>query len=780
MSVLRQANILGQQRLDVPHVRAIESSICADFDLLAGKVLAGERPLVVRGFDIITTLAVGNAATDLQLNVANGVILHPTASEAGTIFSMPSTASVEVLSNTNANVTGGFTANQVNYIGLDLRRSAATSTTDLVMFLDANTLLETPKSVPLARVLTYKIVISTNDFSSTPYLLPIAKVTTNSTNIVTALEDARPMMNRLGSGGSVPNRQYKFPWALGRQETTSGAVFSGGDKALASLKDWQDAVMTRLWELGGGQYWYSGTSDREVKLAFGQPTISATGDNFQWTLGTQTLQWQSLSVVFGNSPVAYNPITDGSAVLQDNQCLYVDIDRTSLTARTAQVQTLTALGQPTIPGSRVVIAWRRGSNIYVRDRGTEVGRSIAVATTTASGTVKLKYAAGTPSDPVVLAQDANGSVQNTATVNNVPGFKGTGSGSGAGVEGVGGGTDGPGLKGTGTGTGAGVEATASSSSNPAIKAVVGYADLPTIDRAGTITIGTTNSTGVTIGRTGQTTTVNGTLAAATIDLVGAMSIGTTSTTTITIGRTGQALALNSGTVTSSGVVTLNGGAGALKLKAGSTLDHIYTEWYARSSAQNTRSGYIGYSASGATTLDIANELASGNVLITPGTSGAVTIGRAGGTVGFVGTTTITGNTSVTGTVNATETITAPSFAGSQVIEAKTSVTSLNNGWSVSGVGCWYYKDNAGRLHLYVNAAGGTVGIATPLFQLPVGYRPAIGGQEIPTNRFVSGATQTSMLYIDASGNVSFYGGGFTNGAAMPAPGFTANGSILLV
>lgn len=773
MSVLRQANILGQQRLDVPHVRAIESSICADFDLLAGKVLAGERALVVRGFDIITTLAVGNAATDLQLNVANGIILHPTASEAGTIFSVPSTASVEVLSNTNVNVTGGFTANQVNYVGLDLRRSADTSTTDLVMFLDANTLLETPKSVPLARVLTYKIVISTNDFSSTPHLLPVAKVTTNSTNIVTVLEDARPMMNRLGSGGSVPDRQYKFPWALGRQETTSGAVFSGGDKALASLKDWQDAVMTRLWEVGGGQYWYSGTSDREVKLAFGQPTISATGDNFQWTLGTQTLQWQSLSVVFGNSPVAYNPVTDGSAVLQDNQCLYVDLDRTSTSTRTAQVQALTTLGQPTIPGSRVVIAWRRGNNIYVRDRGTEVGRSIAVATTTASGTVKLKYAAGTPSDPVALAQDANGSFQNIATANNVPGFKGTGSGTGAGVEGVGGGTNSPGLKGTGTGTGAGVEATASSSTNPAIKATVGYADLPTIDRAGTIAIGTTDSTGIAIGRTGQTTTVNGTLSAATIDLAGTMAIGATSTTTINIGRSGQTLNLNSGTVNASGAVVFNGGAGALKLKAGSSLDHIYVEWYARSATQNTRSGYIGYSGPATSTLEVTNEIASGAVSIIPGVGGAVNIGRSGGTVA------ITGNTSITGTVNATGTVTAPSFAGSQVIEAKTSVTSLNNSWSVSGVGCWYYKDNAGRLHLYINAAGGTVGIGTPLFQLPVGYRPAIGGQEIPTNRFVSGATQVAMLYIDASGNVSFYGGGFTNGAAMPAPGFIANGSILL-
>jgi hypothetical protein len=453
MSVLRQANILGQQRLDVPHLRAIESSIAADFDLLAGKVMAGDQPLVIKGFDIVTSGAVGNPVTDLQLSVANSVILHPTGSEHGTIFSVPSDAETEVLNSTNPNVEGSFTAGQTNYIGLDLRRTADDETADLVMFLDANTLIETPKSVPLARILNYKIVISTTDFASTPNLLPIAKVTTNVTNTVTALEDARPLAYRLGSGGSVPNRYNTYAWSGGRLENTSGSVFEGGDKALSSMKDWMDAMMTRLWELGGGQYWYSATSDREVKLLFGQPVIAATADNFQWTLGTNTLQWASLSIGFGNSPVAYNTINDGTAVLLDNQCLYVDLDRTSIAALTPQVASLTTLGTPTIPGSRHIIAWRRGNYIFVKDKAFEVGRTIGVANTITFGTVKLKYAAGDPANPTVLAMDTNGAYSNTANGGNASAFYGTGNGSGAGFAGTGGTSNGVGVRGTGGGTG---------------------------------------------------------------------------------------------------------------------------------------------------------------------------------------------------------------------------------------------------------------------------------------------------------------------------------------
>jgi hypothetical protein len=167
MSVARQANLLGQQRLDIPHIRAIESSVAADFDLLAGEILAGKSPLVIHGFEL-SLLSTGTPATQLQLFVADSVILHPEASENGTIFQVPTSRAAETLNAANTRVVGSFTANTINYIGIDLRRTADPTTADLVQFLDSDTKLEKPKTVPLGRTLDYIIVISTQDFSTTP------------------------------------------------------------------------------------------------------------------------------------------------------------------------------------------------------------------------------------------------------------------------------------------------------------------------------------------------------------------------------------------------------------------------------------------------------------------------------------------------------------------------------------------------------------------------------------------------------------------------------------
>ena len=47
----RQSNWLGQQRVDVPHLRAMESSVASDFDVLAG-IISGQDSYVIKGFQI--------------------------------------------------------------------------------------------------------------------------------------------------------------------------------------------------------------------------------------------------------------------------------------------------------------------------------------------------------------------------------------------------------------------------------------------------------------------------------------------------------------------------------------------------------------------------------------------------------------------------------------------------------------------------------------------------------------------------------------------------------
>lgn len=512
MSVLRQQNWLGQQRIDVPHLRALESSIAADFDLMAGKIIAGGKTLVVSGFEIQNPVA-GGPATSLQLAVANSIIMHPSASEAGTIFSVTGLQPVETLSSTNPNVDGNFTPNQTNYVGLDLTRQADDSTTDLVMFLNADTLQETPRSVPLARTLFYKIVISTVPFESTPDILPIAKVVTNSLNTVTSISDCRHMAFRLGTGGSNPNKQAAHVWTAGRNEKvqdTANDLFNGGDKTLASFREWMEAVMSRLWEVGGGEFWYSATTDRDLKVAFGQPVLGSNQDNWDWN-GT-TLSWSGISVLFGASTGWYNLVQAGNITLADGECLYVDVDRATNAATIVPAKAvLTALTQPAIPTARLVLAWRRGTLVYTRDRNYEVNRALVPASTTVLGGVQLSGTPGSSSNPRAATIDGNGlSITKGLTRD-------------------------------------------------------GIWDAS----AGTLSIGTgTNDSSVTISKAGANTAVIGTMTVAqgitspSVNAVGTLNIGTTAgTTTITIGHApspAQAMNVNAGTTNFNGNVNVVG------------------------------------------------------------------------------------------------------------------------------------------------------------------------------------------------------------------------------
>ena len=424
MSVLRQFNALGQIRVDVPHIRSIESSIAADFDVVVGRGLAGVKPLILRGFTL-SNIGVGVAASAIQMSTADGIAYNLNSSESGSFLWIPSDRPLEVLATTNSRVIGSFTANSVNFVGIDFLRSSDASTADLAQFINADTLTESGKTIPLGRTLDYKIYISTSPFSSTPNIVPIAKVTTDIDNKIAIVQDARPMMFRLGSGGDFPNYQSSYSYPFGRQETLTLDKFTGGDKNILSNKDWMDAVMTRIWEIGGGENWYSPTADRNVRLVREPTDVFTAGDNFE--VVSNNLHWRGLSIVFDNANttgVYYNAISDqltdsaGLTNLAVGECIYVDIDRSQNATLVPQKALLQSLGSPVVPGTRFVIAWRTSNtgsfDIYTRDYPYYVGITYQVATPTSTGSVKLSRAASTPSAPIVIS-DGGGEVTGTSS-----------------------------------------------------------------------------------------------------------------------------------------------------------------------------------------------------------------------------------------------------------------------------------------------------------------------------------------------------------------------------
>jgi hypothetical protein len=404
MAIKRQINWLGQQRVEVSDLRQIESGVANDFDILGGRVLTNQSPQIVSGLTITTAGVLGKPATNLVLNVAGAIILHPLASESGTFFTIDDSTPAELLSSTNTNVVGGFAAASINYVGLDLIRKTDSTTNDLTKFMDADTGEEFSRIVPKARLMKYRIIIQTQPFSDSTNVLPIAKVVTTAANDVDGITDTRNLMFRLAPGGDSPNSAGFFDWP-DREENpqtydVSSALdpFAGGDKSLVSLKDWINAMATSIWENRGGEYWYSNVARDNVQLLYG--SVGILSDNFEWS--SPTLKWEGLKIAFENSTGWYNTIADDTVgtTVNDGQCLYVDIVRESNASINAVVGTLANLGDSTIPGRRVILAWRIGTEIGTRG-GIPFIPASGVATNLVQGTVKLNIAATVPADPVV-------------------------------------------------------------------------------------------------------------------------------------------------------------------------------------------------------------------------------------------------------------------------------------------------------------------------------------------------------------------------------------------
>jgi hypothetical protein len=452
------------------------------------------------------------------------------------------------------------------------------------------------------------------------------------------------MMFRLGTGGDSPNALNVFSWPDStRRENnqffsppgSSADPFSGGDKGIVSLKGWMDAVMTRLWEIGSGEYWYRPNNRDAVKLICSQPVISATQDNWQWNSGTSTLTWQSLRFAFENSTVYFNSIADGSAVLSaDGQCLYVDLQRSSsASALVPVVGTLVGLGTPTIPGSRFILAWRYGGAIYVRDRGFEVGRAYPVATTTVLGIVKLSRAATTPLAPIVLADSERNAANGVAGLDGSQVVLGTGISRGT--------TFSAGTLSVGTGTNDSAVSIAKSSTTTTINGPVLVKDTIDTAAANTMSIGTTNQTGLTIGHSGANLNVagaNSTIAATGtlgVSSTGNMTVSSSDNLTINAGSDGTGT-LNIGTSTGNSV-TLGRLGGTTQINGATTTVNGFTS--ATFSAQD-----------GAT--NIGNDAGCTQV----------NVGRNGINTHVDDTLTVDSNTTVGGTLTVTGTITTNSNA----------------------------------------------------------------------------------------------------------------------
>lgn len=342
MAVRRRQNWISQQRIDVPHIRSIESAASNDFDeLIKGFVSPGG--VVLRGFELNMSGAIQGASAGLQLLVADGCIFHTSSNESGTFYVVPSSTAPEILNSTiNNKVQGAFVPNAVNYVGIEYERVIDDATSDQVYVWDPTNKNEITKTVPLAKILRYKIVITTSVWAAN--VLPIAKVRTTAANNVDEITDQRPMLFRLGTAGYAnPNPAYVYPWTNhteGRSEspstTTSSSInpFRGGDKQIYNMKEWMDAIMTSFKEIKGTTYWYSpniGGSLVNIRADLGNLVFTGKGDISHSASIAGRINWsQDIFIKFIGGRTVYRVAANALSshiTLSDDQVAYFKIVR---------------------------------------------------------------------------------------------------------------------------------------------------------------------------------------------------------------------------------------------------------------------------------------------------------------------------------------------------------------------------------------------------------------------------------------------------------------------
>lgn len=354
MAVRRSQNWLNQQRVDVPHLRSIESAVRNDFDELIGAFAIGEgKSYIIRGFEINMVGAINSSANSLQLIVDGASLFHGSSNESGTFFQVPEGTTNEVLSSTtNTKVSGAFTPNALNYIGIEFTREVDNSTSSQIFLWNPTNKTEISKTTPLAQTFDYQIVITSSVWASN--VVPIAIVETDPSNNVSSVQDRRPMLFRLGTAGTnTPDPFHKYPWtnhAEGRTENfwesgSSTSPFRGGDKQLLHFKEWADAVMSALLEVKGTTYWYSENKGGSiVKLRGDVSLLQMTGvGKFTHATVPNTdpgqINWDSdIYLNFIGSRLRYKilsyPVTEPNSVaadkyvtLADNEVAYINLVR---------------------------------------------------------------------------------------------------------------------------------------------------------------------------------------------------------------------------------------------------------------------------------------------------------------------------------------------------------------------------------------------------------------------------------------------------------------------
>jgi hypothetical protein len=336
MAVLGRLLISSAERLDLPDLLSIDSYTAGDFQYLIQTFVGASTPYIISGFDVVNpAAAIGTSAC--AVNIANSSMYYPGSGAGSFYYGLPT-------GNPNAQpLVPTLIPNATNYVYLTLTTMNTAEDTRAFWDPDANGQVgaEFSEEVNTESVIEAQINVSTSAFPENT--VPVAIIIMGPT-VITSITDARPLMFRLGTGGQSPNPYNTFAWpalpnaSYEQVETpitiTSGSglnPFQGADKNILTLKQWMDAVMTKLEQLGGSTFWYDDISTFSLTGLFTDiagTTLQSTGS---WTHSATTpglVSWNAnIYINILSDPRQYVLEGPGSFQLQNGQVAYLDLNR---------------------------------------------------------------------------------------------------------------------------------------------------------------------------------------------------------------------------------------------------------------------------------------------------------------------------------------------------------------------------------------------------------------------------------------------------------------------
>jgi hypothetical protein len=272
MAVLQRVALYPNERLDIPDARSLEGFSLNDWRFFIKGIMAGQS-YVIQGFEV-SNYANIFLVPGFKLRLNTVALLHPNATSQAAGF--------YITNGQEPDATVTLSSNAVNYVEADM--TTLSGTPDVRAFWDpgANSGAGGEYTDTIDTVINLQLTVASNVSGFTSGKIPLYKVTTNTSGVVTSLTDCRPMFFRLGTGGNSPDPFASYAWpslpsaSKARQEgavtvttaTTSNAPFQGGDKNIKTLKEWMDAVMTVIREIKGTTYWYTGTTGSPLVNAY--------------------------------------------------------------------------------------------------------------------------------------------------------------------------------------------------------------------------------------------------------------------------------------------------------------------------------------------------------------------------------------------------------------------------------------------------------------------------------------------------------------------------------